>query len=87
MSVALRPVLYGTDWCPKTAGFRNYFQLLGLAYDYHEVEKESAAAETVKGYYNGKLKFPLLVIGDEKLLNPTIQALNISLNQHGLMGN
>jgi mycoredoxin len=80
-----RPILYGTDWCPKTTGFKNYFQLMGISYDYHNVEKDPDAEQAVKDMNSGKVKFPMVVVGENKLKNPTIQALNVALNAYGLL--
>jgi mycoredoxin len=81
----LKPVLYGTDWCPKTTGFKNYFQLMGISYDYHNVEKDPDAEQAVKDMNGGKIKFPMVVVGEKKLKNPSIQDLNIALHSYGLL--
>ncbi len=81
----IKPVLYGTDWCPKTTGFKNYFQLMGIHYDYYNVEKDPEAEQAVKDMNGGKIKFPMILIGEIKLKNPSIQDLNIALNKYGLL--
>jgi mycoredoxin len=80
-----RPLLYGTDWCPKTTGFKNYFQLMGIRYDYFNVEKDPDAEQAVKDMNGGKIKFPMVVVGEKKLKNPSIQDLNIALHAYGLL--
>jgi mycoredoxin len=82
---SLKPTLYGTDWCPKTTGFKNYFQLMGIRYDYYNVEKDPQAEQAVKDMNGGKIKFPMVVVGEKKLKNPFIQDLNIALNSYGLL--
>jgi len=81
----LKPILYGTDWCPKTTGFKNYFQLMGIRYDYFNVEKDPEAEQAVKDMNGGKIKFPMVVVGEKQLKNPSIQDLNIALNSYGLL--
>jgi mycoredoxin len=81
----IKPILYGTDWCPKTTGFKNYFQLMGIGYEYFNVEKDPEAEQAVKDMNGGKIKFPMVVVGDKKLKNPSIQNLNIALNTYGLL--
>ena len=82
---SIKPTLYGTDWCPKTTGFKNYFQLMGIRYDYYNVEKDPEAEQTVKDMNGGKIKVPMVVVGEKKLKNPSIQDLNIALNSYGLL--
>ncbi|MDO1446800.1 glutaredoxin family protein [Rhodocytophaga aerolata] len=82
---SIKPTLYGTDWCPKTTGFKNYFQLIGIRYDYYNVEKDPEAEQAVKDMNGGKIKFPMVVVGEKKLKNPSIQDLNIALNSYGLL--
>jgi mycoredoxin len=81
----IKPALYGTDWCPKTTGFKNYFQLMAIPYDYYNVEKDTQAEQAVKDMNGGKIKFPMVVVGEKKLKNPSIQDLNIALNTYGLL--
>ncbi len=81
----IKPILYGTDWCPKTTGFKNYFQLMGISYDYHNVEKEPEAEQAVKVMNGGNIKFPMVVVGEKQLKNPSIQDLNIALHAYALI--
>ncbi len=35
--------LYGTDWCPKSAGIRNYLQSKWIAFEDFNVETDTVA--------------------------------------------
>ena len=72
--------LYGTDWCLKTANLRNYLQSQWLDVIYYNVEEDEQAAERVRSFYDGKLKFPTVVIGNQHLKNPTISELREALD-------
>ena len=67
-----KPRLYGAEWCAKTSGLRNYLQSRWVDFDYFDVEQDEQAAAEVKALYDGKLKFPTLVIGDKHFKNPSI---------------
>jgi mycoredoxin len=58
---------------------------MGISYDYHNVEKDPEAEQAVKDMNDGKIKFPMVVVGEKKLKNPSIQDLNIALNTYGLL--
>lgn len=79
------PKLYGTHWCWLTNGFENYFNTLGIKFERYDVERDPEAEQIVLDMNNGKLKFPMVVIGDVQLKNPTIQELNKTLNKFNLL--
>ncbi len=72
-------VLYGANWCPKTSALRNYLQSKWIDFQYLDVEDDKEAEQTVRNMFDGKLKFPVLVIGDEFFKNPGIGFLNEKL--------
>ncbi len=84
-NTASTPKLYGTNWCWLTNGFDNYFRTLGIKFDRFDVERDPNAEQAVKDMNSGKVKFPMVVIGDDRLKNPTIQELNKSLNKYDLL--
>ena len=67
-----KPRLYGTQWCTKSSGIRNYLQSRWIDFDFFDVEKDESAAAEVRAMYDGKLKFPTLVIGEKRFKNPSI---------------
>ncbi len=80
----VRPRLYGADWCALTSGFRTYLDRKGIPFDYYNVEKDEAAADAVRVMNNGKLKFPMVVVGDREMKNPTLDELDAALDDAGL---
>ncbi len=80
-----KPILYGADWCLKTTGFKNYLQRAWVDFTYYNVEEDEAAAQRVRDHYDGKLKFPVLEIGDVWLKNPGMGELRDTLKGEGLV--
>ena len=80
-----RPILYGANWCLKTSGFSHYLQREWVDFTYKNVEEDRAAAQEVRDQYEGKLKFPVLRIGDEWLKNPSIPVLRKALQKQQLL--
>ena len=74
-----KPKLYGAEWCPKTSGIRNYLQSQWVDFEYLDVENDEEAAEELKAMYEGKLKFPTLVFGDQKMKNPSIGDIRLHI--------
>jgi len=80
----VRPKVYGADWCALTSGFRTYFDRHDIPYDYHDIEKDEAAADAARAMNDGKLKFPMVVVGDREMKNPTLDELDDALATVGL---
>jgi CPA2 family monovalent cation:H+ antiporter-2 len=81
----VRPKVYGADWCALTSGFRTYLNRKGIPYDYYDVEESEAAADEVRAMNSGKLKFPMVVIGEREMKNPTLDELDAALAGVGLV--
>lgn len=77
--------LYGTDWCPLTGGFRAYLKRRDVLFHYHNIEQDAEAAEAVKDMNDGKIKFPMVVVGNATMKNPPIDELDSALRAAGLM--
>jgi mycoredoxin len=80
-----KPILYGAEWCPKTSGFRNYLQSSWIDFEYKDIENDPVAEQEVKDMNGGKVKFPMVVVGEKQLKNPPITDLNQALKEAGLL--
>ncbi|WPP48711.1 glutaredoxin family protein [Catalinimonas niigatensis] len=76
--------LYGTDWCPKSSALRNYLQSKWIEFDDFNVETNAEADARIRALYDGKLKFPTVIIADDFIKNPTIPQLNEFLKKHNI---
>ncbi|MBX2819593.1 MAG: cation:proton antiporter [Rhodothermaceae bacterium] len=77
--------VYGTDWCPLTGGFKGYFDKRGISYTYHDIEKDSSAEQAVKTMNGGKVKFPMVSVGERVMKNPPIDELEVVLTDAGII--
>lgn len=89
-----RVQIYGTDWCPLSLGLRKYFLNTGVPFDWLNVEQDPQAEAADKAMNGGKLKFPMVVIGEvgsywkpgdkaDVLKNPRLAELNAALERYG----
>ena len=74
--------LYGTDWCPKSSALRNYMQSKWIEFDDFNVETNKEAEAKLRTLYDGKLKFPTVMVGTDFIKNPSIPQLNEFLKKH-----
>ncbi|NBC18301.1 MAG: sodium:proton exchanger [Bacteroidetes bacterium] len=77
--------VYGADWCALTSGFRTYLERRGIPFSYHNVEQDAAAEDAVRAMNEGQVKFPMVVVGDREMKNPTIDELDAALADVGLL--
>jgi len=80
----LKLQLYGTDWCPKSSALRNYMQSKWIAFDDFNVETSTDANAKVRALYNGELKFPTIMLGNDFIKNPSIAQLSEFLKKHNI---
>lgn len=64
--------LYGTDWCPKTALLKNFFQAEWIDFEYYNVDEDEDAKQELMDIYDGKVKFPTITKGGEHVKNPSV---------------
>jgi mycoredoxin len=74
--------IYGADWCGLTKNLRGWLDVIGVKYDYYNVEQDDHAEAQVRDWNGGKLKFPMVAVGDTIMKNPSIETLNKALNEH-----
>jgi glutaredoxin len=76
--------VYGTDWCGLTYGVRRYLIAGRFEYDYFNIDHDEAAEEFVLATNHGRRRFPIVVIEDRVMTNPTVAELRRVLDQHGM---
>ncbi len=57
----------------------------GVSYEYHEIEKDPRAEAAVRAINGGKVKFPMVVLGEYAMKNPPIDELEGALQAAGLL--
>ena len=76
--------VYGTDWCGLTRGVREFLMKSGIPYDYYDVDQDPRANDFVRAMSDGRRRFPLVVVEEELIANPTLDALQRVLAEQGL---
>ena len=76
--------VYGTDWCGLTHAVREYLTNARLPYDYFDIERDTDAREFVVAMNDGRYRFPLVVVEEQVVLEPTVATLRRVLGEHGI---
>ena len=71
--------VYGADWCPMTRRSLDHLRLLGVPFDYIDIEEDPAASEWVKGQNDGKELKPTIDIDGRVLAEPSNEELDAAL--------
>jgi mycoredoxin len=85
--VASEIQVYGADWCGVTFRVREYLMKARLSYDFFDIEQDLEARQVVLAMTGGRLRFPVVVIEDDIVADPTIAALQRVLERHQGHGN
>ena len=74
--------VYGTDWCRLTFSVREYLINSRVDYDYFDIERDPLADEFVRTVNDGQQRYPVVVIEDHRVTNPTLVELDALLRDH-----
>lgn len=88
--------VYGAEWCPLSLGLRKYLRSQGIDHEWLEVEQDPLAEAAAKAMNEGKLKFPMVVVGEvgdywnvgdraAVLKNPKLAELTAALQEFRLL--
>ncbi|AKQ46307.1 hypothetical protein TH63_12825 [Rufibacter radiotolerans] len=79
-----KSILYGADWCKKTIAIQGYFEERDLDFHYIDVEKSEEAMQAIKDMNRGRVRFPMVVIGEgTPMKNPSPEELDTALEEKG----
>jgi glutaredoxin len=76
--------VYGAAWCGLTRGLREYLTTSRLPYDYFDIERDAQAEEFMLAMNNGLRRFPVVVVNERVMLEPTVVTLQRVLGEHGI---
>jgi glutaredoxin len=85
VTVASDILVYGADWCGLTRGVREYLTNSRFDYDYFDADRDGDANRFVLAVNDGHLRFPVVVVEDQVVTQPTIAILQRAINEHGLL--
>jgi glutaredoxin len=74
----------GADWRGLTHGVRRYLTVGHFGYDYFNIDDDQAAEAFVLSVNHGRRRFPIVVIDDYVMTNPTVAELRRVLDQQGM---
>jgi disulfide oxidoreductase YuzD len=74
--------VYGTNWCRLTFRIREYLMRSRVEYLYFDIETDHAAGEFVRGMSDGEQRYPMVVIADQVVINPTLVELQTMLDDN-----
>ena len=75
--------VYGTGWCRLTYRVREYLMNARLTYEFFDIDHDQKAHEFVLAASEGRQRFPLVVVEDHVMTDPTIQQLKGVLDALG----
>lgn len=73
-------IIYGAEWCGYCHQAMDYFDKKGVAYSYHDIEKEADAAQTLMQKLGGPVQgVPVLDVYGEIILGYDLARINKAL--------
>jgi glutaredoxin len=76
--------VYGADWCGLTRGLREYLTNSRIDYDYFDVDRDDEAHQFVLAMNEGRRRFPLVVVQQRIVREPTIAILRRVISEEAL---
>jgi hypothetical protein len=67
--------VYGADWCGLTVNLREYLTAGRFAYEFHDIDRDPAACALILALTDGRWRFPIVVVRERVLANPTCMEL------------
>lgn len=77
--------VYGADWCGVTFRVREYLMHARLSYDFLNIEQDPEARQFVLATTDGRLRFPVVVVEDHIVVDPTIAELQRELESREIL--
>jgi thioredoxin reductase (NADPH) len=76
--------VYGVDWCGLTRRLREYLTNARFDYEYFDIDRDEIAQRFVRAMNDGRQRFPLVVVEQQVVLQPTIAILHRVLGEHAI---
>lgn len=77
--------VYGADWCGVTFRVREYLMNARLSYDFLNIEQDAEARQFVLAMTGSGLRFPVVVVEDHIVVDPTIAELQRVLESRAIL--
>ena len=77
--------VYGAYWCDDTQHTREQLDLMGIPYEYHDVDVDARARAWVKEHNEGQQKTPTLEVNGDVISVPKNSELERILRAKGIV--
>jgi glutaredoxin len=77
--------VYGTPWCGFTFILREYLMRARVDHNFFDIDRDAWADEFVRTMNDGKRKFPMVVVAERVVINPTVTELQRLLDDQGVV--
>lgn len=77
--------IYGAEWCEDTAATCSHLDLLGIPYDYIDIDRDPEAAAWVCRHNAGRQRTPTVDVDGQIVTEPSNIQLETLLRGKGLM--
>ncbi len=81
---AIPVVVYGRRWCAVSQMVRRYLDRLGVPYEYVDLDLDPGAEARLAWLTGGRVHSPVVYVGGELLVQPSIGELQWALSRSGL---
>jgi mycoredoxin len=76
--------IYGRPWCGISQMIRRYLDRIGIPYDYVDLDRDPDAEAQLSWISGGRLRTPMVRVGDEMLVQPSVQQVARALGRRGV---
>jgi mycoredoxin len=77
-------VLYGRRWCAMSQMARRHLDRMGIPYEYVDLDRHPGVESRLAWLTGGRVHSPVVSVGGEVLVQPTIRELDWALARCGL---
>jgi mycoredoxin len=78
-------VVYGRRWCALSQMVRRYLDRLGVRYEYVDLDLRPEAESRLRWLTGGRVHSPIVSVGDQLLVQPSIRELQRTLERRGVL--
>lgn len=75
--------IYGNRWCGLTQMIRRALDRAGIEYQYVDLDRHPEVERKLRAATRGRLRTPVVYVGGEWLLEPSLDAVWATLLRHG----
>ena len=76
--------VYGRRWCGISQMIRRYLDRAGIPYEYVDLDQDPGAEAQLQWITGGRPRTPMVRLGDEWLVQPSVQQLARALARRGV---